>query len=224
MGRPESAVATMKELVIRRRDESPRRLALEEESVSLGRALECDVVLDSPFVSRRHASLRRAGNAYEIADEGSMNGTIVQGDRIEGTRMLRDGDAITIADFELTYFDHDEQEATQFFAPDVIEGLHVDLERREVWFGAQKLEVVLSPQEFALLSLLYENDGRVCSHQEIGQAVWGGENAGNPPAYDDNMIHRLVYRLKAKVEPAPNEPRYILNVPGSGYRLERNGR
>ena len=59
---------------------------------------------------------------------------------------------------------------------------------------------------------------------EIGHAVWGNDNAGNPPAYDDNMIHRLVYRLKAKVEPAPNEPRYILNVPGSGYRLVRSGR
>lgn len=213
----------MKEIVIRRRDEPPRRLTLQEDSVSVGRALDCDVVLDSPFVSRRHATLRRIGDAYEIADEGSKNGTLVQGDRIEGTRTLRGDDVITIADFELTFLDHDEQEATQFFAPDIIEGLHVDLERREVWLGAQKLDVVLSPQEFALLSLLYESDGRVCSHEEIGQAVWGGENAANLPIYDDNMIHRLVYRLKAKVEPSPNEPRYVLNVPGSGYRLDRAG-
>nr|WP_279354645.1 ATP-binding cassette domain-containing protein [Frankia canadensis] len=51
-------------------------------SVVIGRAPECDVMLDDPLVSRRHAELRQAGSGWRIVDLGSWNGTFVNGRRV----------------------------------------------------------------------------------------------------------------------------------------------
>jgi DNA-binding winged helix-turn-helix (wHTH) protein len=60
---------------------------------------------------------------------------------------------------------------------------------------------------------LYERAGRVCSRQELGDAVWGRDR------WDPDMLYQLVRRVKAKLEPDPAHPRYLHNVPGFGYRL-----
>ncbi len=55
----------------------------------------------------------------------------------------------------------------------------------------------------------YEHRDRVCTRQELGDAIWG---AGN---WDPNMLHRL----KEKVEPDPEKPRYVQTIPWVGYRV-----
>ena len=60
---------------------------------------------------------------------------------------------------------------------------------------------------------LYERAGRVCTRQELGDAVWGRDR------WDPAMLYRLVRRVKEKLEPLPARPRYLLTVPGFGYRL-----
>ena len=60
---------------------------------------------------------------------------------------------------------------------------------------------------------LYEHAGRVCTRQELGDAVWGRDR------WDAAMLYRLVRRVKEKLEPQPAHPRYLRNVPGFGYRL-----
>ena len=50
--------------------------------VTIGRAPENDVVLGDLLVSRRHATLRRSGNQWELVDHNSANGTYVNGNRI----------------------------------------------------------------------------------------------------------------------------------------------
>ncbi|HEX8066382.1 MAG TPA: FHA domain-containing protein [Thermoleophilaceae bacterium] len=52
------------------------------------------VVLDDPEVSRRHASLAVEGSQLAVEDLGSTNGTFVNGERIQGTRRLEDGDRV----------------------------------------------------------------------------------------------------------------------------------
>ncbi|MGH2354808.1 MAG: winged helix-turn-helix domain-containing protein, partial [Chloroflexota bacterium] len=91
--------------------------------------------------------------------------------------------------------------------------LRVDSQTYSVWRGAQPLPRPLSAQEFALVRYLYERCERVCARRELGDAIWG---AG---AWDPNMLHRLVRRVKEKLEPQPNRPRYLQTVPGIGYRL-----
>ena len=57
-----------------------------------------DLVVEDPQVSRRHASLRPAGDALEVEDLGSLNGTWVNGARIQGATRLAPGDRVRVGD------------------------------------------------------------------------------------------------------------------------------
>jgi pSer/pThr/pTyr-binding forkhead associated (FHA) protein len=57
-----------------------------------------DLAVDDPEVSRRHASLRPAGDGLEIEDLGSLNGTWVNGTRIQGVVRLSPGDRVRLGD------------------------------------------------------------------------------------------------------------------------------
>ena len=91
--------------------------------------------------------------------------------------------------------------------------LRIDPATCEVWRGGDRVPRRLSPQELALLRYLAEHGDRVCLRRELGDATWGAHN------WDPNMLHRLVRRLREKLEPAPARPRYLHTVPGIGYRL-----
>jgi len=209
------------ELIIKRQGEPLRRLSLTQESITLGRDPACEVVLASSFVSRRHARIERRGGRFEVVDEGSRNGVFVNGARVDKRAPLRKGDEIAVADFLLTYWEADGDDVTQTFTGAATERLIVDAARREVWLGVQKLDLRLSAQEWDLLALLYEGGVRVFDHQTLGDRVWGSETVGGKPLpkYDENMIHRLVFRLRAKLRGATGR-NWIVNVPGVGYRLD----
>jgi pSer/pThr/pTyr-binding forkhead associated (FHA) protein len=66
------------------------------QTVSVGRGLNADLVLSwDDDVSRVHAELRRLGDEWVVSDDGlSRNGTFLGGERIEGRRVLRDGDEL----------------------------------------------------------------------------------------------------------------------------------
>ena len=57
-----------------------------------------DLVIEDPQVSRRHASVRPAGDALEVEDHGSRNGTWVNGARVDGTVRLAPGDRVRVGD------------------------------------------------------------------------------------------------------------------------------
>jgi predicted component of type VI protein secretion system len=67
------------------------------ETLVLGRQA-ADLVIDDPQVSRRHAALRPAGDALEVEDLGSRNGTWVNGTRIDGPTRLAPGDRVRVGD------------------------------------------------------------------------------------------------------------------------------
>jgi hypothetical protein len=60
----------------------------------VGRGPSCDLVLADPTVSRRHALLRRFGDAWFVEDLGSTNGTRVNGLRIRTSTVVRPGDSV----------------------------------------------------------------------------------------------------------------------------------
>jgi ABC-type multidrug transport system ATPase subunit len=74
---------------------------IARQTTILGRDKNCDLVLENPNVSRRHAQLTRNGGQVTIEDLGSSNGTFVQGKRITGSRILRPGDFVRIGSFTL---------------------------------------------------------------------------------------------------------------------------
>lgn len=72
-------------------------------SVVIGRSTECDVVLTSRNVSRRHAEIIESARGYVIVDN-STNGTFVNGDRVSGQRVLERGDVIRIGEDEFRFY------------------------------------------------------------------------------------------------------------------------
>ncbi|MFN8034728.1 MAG: DUF3662 and FHA domain-containing protein [Acidimicrobiia bacterium] len=72
-----------------------QRVALSDHPVIIGRLAECDVTLDDPRVSRRHAEIRPLEGGYCVVDLGSLNGTTVNGVGIRD-HVLADSDVINI--------------------------------------------------------------------------------------------------------------------------------
>ncbi len=79
-----------------------RRSVLSGSQVVVGRSRDCDVVINDPNVSRRHAELRRGDEGWELVDLGSTNGVKVNDRRVEHAT-LRPGDRIRIGVTELTF-------------------------------------------------------------------------------------------------------------------------
>ena len=68
----------------------------------IGRSADCQLSLDDPLVSRRHALLHVTGSSVTVRDLESRNGVFVNGSRIHGPRQLAHGDTITIGSQHLT--------------------------------------------------------------------------------------------------------------------------
>ncbi|MDQ6739522.1 MAG: FHA domain-containing protein [Actinomycetota bacterium] len=79
------------------------RFLLDADMTTAGRHPAADVFLDDVTVSRRHVQFRRLRGGFEVVDSGSLNGTYVNGDRVDSVR-LRSGDEVQIGKFRLTYY------------------------------------------------------------------------------------------------------------------------
>jgi hypothetical protein len=70
-----------------------KRTVLSGSRLLIGRSRDCDITVDDPNVSRRHAELRNEGGSWVVADLGSTNGVKVNGHRVEQAR-LEPGDEL----------------------------------------------------------------------------------------------------------------------------------
>ena len=77
-------------------------IPLERDEVTLGRALEADVRVNDPRVSRHHAQITFRHSHYLLRDQRSTNGTFVNNQPIE-TVVLASGDRVSIGGFELIF-------------------------------------------------------------------------------------------------------------------------
>ena len=75
---------------------SGERIEIGQKTISIGRLAECEITLADQNVSRRHAEVRATPNGYVIADLGSTNGTLVNGERLQSDRRLADGDIVSV--------------------------------------------------------------------------------------------------------------------------------
>jgi ABC-type multidrug transport system ATPase subunit len=73
-------------------------------SIKIGRADDNDIVIPEVLASRHHASLVPTANGTEIRDNRSINGTFVNGSRVESA-VLKDGDVVTIGNIDLVFAD-----------------------------------------------------------------------------------------------------------------------
>jgi two-component system response regulator RegX3 len=99
--------------------------------------------------------------------------------------------------------------------PPVLEAgpVRMDVERHVVTVDGTATRLPL--KEFELLELLLRNAGRVLTRGQLIDRVWGADYVGDTKTLD---VH--VKRLRAKIEPDPAEPRYLVTVRGLGYKFE----
>jgi two-component system response regulator RegX3 len=100
-------------------------------------------------------------------------------------------------------------------APATLEAgpVRMDVERHVVTVDGQEQRLPL--KEFELLEMFLRNPGRVLTRGQLIDRVWGSDYVGDTKTLD---VH--VKRLRAKLEPDPSEPKYLVTVRGLGYKLD----
>ena len=93
-------------LVVQRGPGAGSRYLLDTDLSTVGRHPESDIFLDDITVSRRHVEFRREGKTFRVHDVGSLNGTYVNGDRVDDAE-LQNGDEVRIGKFRLIFFASD---------------------------------------------------------------------------------------------------------------------
>ncbi|WGL53094.1 response regulator transcription factor [Nocardioides sp. BP30] len=100
-------------------------------------------------------------------------------------------------------------------APATLEAgpVRMDVERHVVTVGGNEQRLPL--KEFELLEMFLRNPGRVLTRGQLIDRVWGSDYVGDTKTLD---VH--VKRLRAKLEPDPSEPKFLVTVRGLGYKLD----
>jgi len=78
----------------------------------------------------------------------------------------------------------------------------------------QEQEVSLTPTEYDLLKVFITHRGKILTRQMLLKELWGAETHART-----HSLHVYVAQLRQKIEPLPERPRFILTVPGVGYRF-----
>ncbi len=91
-------------LIVASGHQAGTRYAITSELMTVGRHPESDIFLDDITVSRRHVELSANNVGYVIRDVGSLNGTYLNGERLEDSEaLLTNGDELQIGKFKLLY-------------------------------------------------------------------------------------------------------------------------
>ena len=99
--------------------------------------------------------------------------------------------------------------------PNPMRGVRVDEDAGEVMIDGKAVEA-LTELEYKLLLLLYSRLNKIVDKYTIVTHVWG-ENYLD--SVDDARIEKLMSRLRSKVEPGADEPKYLITLRGRGYKL-----
>ena len=214
-------VMTNATLVIERGVGGLTEVPLPKTSLVIGKSLDADIVIDHPYVSRRHAIVICDGLWFHIHDLESTNGTLVNGVRLEHERRhLFDGDRIELAGEVILRF---RETGSTLLRPALPSpgnaGLVVDTRSRDVQVQGIRLDPPLSRKEFDILSLLYQRRGEACGSDEIASVGWPERTTSGVA---DQDIAQYIKRLRRRIEPEPSRPQYIITVRGFGYKLTQD--
>ena len=191
------------------------------DALVIGRDGSCEIVVQDRQVSRYHASLMPSSEGVILEDLDYKNGTFVNGQRINESMVMQDGDLIQIALAQ--HFVYLSSDATMPLDTNIasseepVYSLHMDNRSRRVWVKRQELIPPLSVQQFRLLHVLFEHRDQVVSRQELVESIWGDEQG---EGVSEQAIDALVRRLRDRLAALDSEHAYILTVRGHGLRLD----
>jgi len=190
----------------------------------IGRDASCDIRIADRQVSRNHAVITSDGDGkVSITDLDSKNGVFVNGERINGSADLKDGDAIKIALIqELIFVSSDATiplEMNIQSTEEISQQLFIDQNARRVWIKEGELLPPLSVQQYKLLTLLYNAENKVVSREMIISEVWGDDAA---VGVTEQALDALVRRLRGRLHKKDPTHSYITTVRGVGFIFENS--
>lgn len=208
----------------------PQR-TLNKDTVIIGRGEDCDIVIPERQVSRQHIRIYHEADSWIIQDLESRNGTWVNEHKLIGEQRLYDDDEINLAlAVKIKFVGSGATAPNLIDAPDFIGKekatetsiglggrLQIDPDARRIFINNAEIDPPLSPPQYRLLELLYNNVGRICTREAVIEAVWPdviGEGVS------EQAIDALVRRLRDRLGEVDPEWQYIVTVRGHGFRLE----
>ncbi|QPE05970.1 FHA domain-containing protein [Microbacterium schleiferi] len=90
-------------MIVRSGPTAGARYLLDADVTTVGRHPEADIFFDDVTVSRRHAEITRSGTTFELVDQRSLNGTYVNGERVDRA-VLTNGSEARVGKFRLNFF------------------------------------------------------------------------------------------------------------------------
>jgi pSer/pThr/pTyr-binding forkhead associated (FHA) protein len=199
-----------------------QKRAVDTLSVIIGRGganTRCDIVLPERQVSRQHAEIFLERGRYFVRDLGSKNGTYLNGQPVSEAVELYDNDIIQIALCErVRFIGADATLPLDEVKP--IHGIRLDSQSKRVWIGSTEIVPPLSPAQYRLLEVLYEQVGRVRSRDEIVATVWA---EADKEGVTEQAIDALVRRLRDRLSEIDPDGQYVITVRGHGFRLDPSG-
>lgn len=93
-----------------------------------------------------------------------------------------------------------------------IKDLTIDTDKHRVWLN--NIETRLTPNEYKVLVLLAQNQGKVLSHKFLAESIWGGMLSN-----DTQSLRVCMGNLRRKLGQDPSQPEYIVTEIGVGYRM-----
>jgi pSer/pThr/pTyr-binding forkhead associated (FHA) protein len=199
---------------------------IDRDEMILGRDDSSHIVIPERQISRQHIVFRRLkDNDYLVEDLNSKNGTWINGNRLEGSRLINDGDEINLAmKVRLQFIGSGVTAPATHTLPDVVPStggstgrMKIDTEARRVFILGVELDPPLSLPQYRLIELLYSNQGRVCTREEVVETVWP-EAMGE--GVSEQAIDALVRRLRDRLNETDPDIQYIVTVRGHGFRLD----
>ena len=202
-------------------------LVLEKENIMIGRSdnnnVTPDISFNSLFISREHCCVRYVDGEWYLLDIKGKRGTTINGKKAEVAQSyrLQDGDRITLAEntavirFIAQHNRHKTFAADRWFSQmstitDVIEpfapyyeqplkNIKIDIDKMELYVKGQCIP--LSPKEWRLLELLYQNCNKVVDYESIMLAVWPEreKDEDNQPYVTQEEVNLLIYRLRGRM-------------------------
>jgi DNA-binding winged helix-turn-helix (wHTH) protein len=205
-------------LIILEGEQTGQRWTIEGDEFVIGRGASCHLVLPERQVSREHIRIYRNGGHFMLKDLDSKNGTWLNTEPVKGDAVpLKDGDEISIAlAVRIMYVASEATEPLFMESQEQNKLLRLDRESRRVFIEDEEVDPPLSLPQYRLLELLYDGDGRVCTRDEVIQAVWPdaiGEGVS------EQAIDALVRRLRDRLSEVDPETQFVVTVRGHGFRL-----
>jgi len=192
-------------------------------NTTVGRDVTCEIMIPDRQVSRRHATFTPSPKGVVLEDLGSKNGTHVNGQVLENSVILKDGDIVQIAFAQqFTFLSSDATLPLEYPAEikssvETPGQLKLEKRSRQVWVRGEEIIPPLSVSQFQLLEILFENQGKVVSRKEIIEKIWGEENAIE---VSEQALDALVRRLRDRLATLDRHSSYITTVRGHGLRLD----